>query len=350
MANKRQTAISRSIHRALLREQDDQTGTRRYNVLTSIIAFLSIWQIRLVRISAQLVKSLRNEVWNIDEVDYIDSFVCDRKKVDGDGIQPMGDLGYSGSTFFKTANSKFLIKSLPRRSEHSFFQEDFLQPYCDYSKSNPDSLLVRITDFLGTAYPAIGTLCQCTPSHHVIMENILCDKDDDARGPDKWETYDLQPVDYFYPERDLLPDPLTSEETMSRLFNEFKDKIRITKQQYSTFRKTHEEGTKFLGSVNIVDYSLFLVRYPAHLHTRTPTDRKSEWREGALSTDGKWKYRAVLLDFFWAKHKLQVQAMTGVIQTFNVIGRNGPMSITTTAEEYREKFLGMVDGLVELQG
>uniref|UniRef100_A0A093VDC0 Polyprotein n=2 Tax=Talaromyces marneffei PM1 TaxID=1077442 RepID=A0A093VDC0_TALMA len=152
------------------------------------------------------------------------------------------------------------------------------------------------------------------------MENILCDKDDDARGPDKWETYDLQPVDYFYPERDLLPDPLTSEETMSRLFNEFKDKIRITKQQYSTFRKTHEE------------------------------DRKSEWREGALSTDGKWKYRAVLLDFFWAKHKLQAQAMTGVIQTFNVIGRNGPMSITTTAEEYREKFLGMVDGLVELQG
>lgn len=97
MTNKRQTAVSRSIHRALLREQDERTGSRRYNVLTLIIAFLSIWQIRLVRISAQLFKSLRNEVWGIDEMDYIDSFLCDRKKVDGAGIQPMGDLGYSGS-------------------------------------------------------------------------------------------------------------------------------------------------------------------------------------------------------------------------------------------------------------
>ena len=96
MTNKRQKAISRSIHRALLRE-DERTGTRRYNVLALIFAFLSIWQIRLVRISAQLFKSLRTEVWSIDEVDYIDSFVSDRKKADGGGIQPMGDLGYSGS-------------------------------------------------------------------------------------------------------------------------------------------------------------------------------------------------------------------------------------------------------------
>lgn len=96
MTNKRQTAISRSIHRALLRE-DDQTGTKRYNVLALIFAFLSIWQIRLVRISAQLFKSLRKEVWDISEVDYIDSFVLDKKKADGAGILPMGDLGYSGS-------------------------------------------------------------------------------------------------------------------------------------------------------------------------------------------------------------------------------------------------------------
>ncbi|EED19775.1 conserved hypothetical protein [Talaromyces stipitatus ATCC 10500] len=350
MANKRQKAISRSIHRALIRDQENEVEARRYNVLTLLFAFLSIWQIRLVRISAELFKSLRNEVWNIDEADYVDSFVCNKEKVGGDGIQPMGDLGYSGSTFFKTADSKFLIKSLPRRSEHSFFQDDFLRPYYDYMKSNPDSFLVRITDFLGTAYSAIGTLCQCTPSHHVIMENVLCDRDDDARRAEQWETYDLKPVDYFYPERDLLPEPLTSEETMSRLFDEFKDKIRITKQQYSEFKRKIEEDTKFLRSVNTVDYSLFLVRYPAYLRPRTPTDRKSEWREGAISTDGKWKYRAVLLDFFWAKHKLQAQAMTGVVQTFNVIGRKGPMSITTTAEEYREKFLQMVDGLVELQG
>lgn len=181
------------------------------------------------------------------------------------------------------------------------------------------------------------------------MENVLCDQDDDARGgPDKWETYDLKPVDYFYPERDLLPEPLTSEETTAHLFDEFPDKIRITKQQYAELRATIERDTEFLKSVNTVDYSLFLVRFPAHLRPRTPTDRKSEWREGAVSTDGKWKYRVVLLDFFWAKHKLQAQALTGVVQSFNVIGRKGPMSITTTAEEYREKFLEMVAGYVDI--
>lgn len=97
MSNKRQKALSRSIHRALLRDQDNEADATKYNVLVLLFAFLSIWQIRLVRISAQLFKSLRNEVWDIDEADYIESFVCNKKNAGGDGIQPMGDLGYSGS-------------------------------------------------------------------------------------------------------------------------------------------------------------------------------------------------------------------------------------------------------------
>jgi Phosphatidylinositol-4-phosphate 5-Kinase len=219
--------------------------------------------------------------------------------------------------------------------------------------SNEDSLLVRITDFLSIEYPAIGTLGRCTPSHHVIMENILCDKHDDEREPEKWETYDLKPVGYFYPGRDLVPKPLVNEKLGSRPYDEFKDKIRITHRQYHALRKAIEEDTRFLRLVNTVDYSLFLVRFPAHLQPESPskkTKKIMEWRKGAVSTDGKWKYRAVLLDFFWAKHKLQAQAMTGAVQTFNTVGRQGPMSITTTAKEYRDKFLEMLDGLVELQG
>ncbi|OKL62985.1 hypothetical protein UA08_01783 [Talaromyces atroroseus] len=331
MTNARQLAVSRSIHRALLRDPEHEAVTR-YSVFMVLLAFFSIWHIRLVRISADLFRSLRNDVWELDESEYSESFLSDRK------------------TFFKTVNSKYLIKSLPRRSEHSFFRDDFLHPYHEYMLSNADSLLVRITDFLGAEYPTIGTLCQCTPSHHVIMENVLCDKDDEAREPDKWETYDLKPIDYFYPERDLVPKPIAKEAISSRLYDEFKDKIRITKEQYNELKKTIEGDTKFLKLVNTVDYSLFLVRYPAHLRPLTPSRRKIQWREGAVSTDGKWKYRAVLLDFFWAKHKLQAQAMTGVVHTFNAIGRKGPMSITTTADEYREKFLQMLDGLVELHG
>lgn len=59
-------------------------------------------------------------------------------------------------------------------------------------------------------------------------------------------------------------------------------------------------------------------------------------------------YRAVLLDFFWAKHKLHAMAMTGLIKSFNVFAGKGPMSITTDAKEYRTRFLGMVEGTLTL--
>lgn len=61
-----------------------------------------------------------------------------------------------------------------------------------------------------------------------------------------------------------------------------------------------------------------------------------------------WVYRAVLLDFFWAKHKLRAKAMTGLIKSFNVLARKGPMSITTDAKEYRTRFLAMVEEILTL--
>lgn len=179
------------------------------------------------------------------------------------------------------------------------------------------------------------------------MENLLCGKEEDPGTADKWETYDLKPIDYFYPERDLVPDPLVSEETLSRLADNFEDKIRLTRRNYEAVRHTLGTDTAFLASANIVDYSLFLVRFPAFANPGK-LGKKTQWRLGVTSADGKWKYRAVILDFFWARHKLHAQAMTGAVHAFNVVGRQGPMSITTTAEEYRDKFLTMVDEMMEV--
>ena len=67
------------------------------------------------------------------------------------------------------------------------------------------------------------------------------------------------------------------------------------------------------------------------------------------SADHKWVYRAVILDFFWAKHKFQPMAMTGLVKSFDLIARKGPMSITTTPDEYRRRFLSMVQGLLAVQ-
>lgn len=336
MGSRRQSALSKSIRSALFRDPNDFKRT----TIGHIQVVFSIYYIELLRYADILFQRLRNNVWQIDENGYLECFEA------ADGVKSMGDLGFSGSTFFSTSNSKFLIKSLPRHFEHSFFRRDLLQPYYMHMCTNPDSLLVWITDYVFAPYVTIGSLLRTTPAHHIIMENTLCGKSDDP-AKDQWETYDLKPVDYFYPERDLVPDPLLNEKIMEKLGDRFEDKLRLSPEDYSDLIRTMRNDTKFLQESNAVDYSLFLVRYPA---SSTPgvVGRKNRWRVGVPSSDGKWKYRAVLLDFFWARHKLHAQAMTGVVQTFNMIGRQGPMTIMTTAEEYREKFLEMAEAIVEV--
>jgi hypothetical protein len=255
-------------------------------------------------------------------------------------------------TFFTTPNSKFLIKSVPRPSEYKFFRDELLEPYFNYMLESPNSLLVRITDFLHARYYAIGTIIGLAPSHHIIMENVLYGKELDPMG-DKWETYDLKPASYFYPERDIAGGHLAPESVKSRLIDVFDDKLRIKKDQRRDLLDQLGHDTKLLEDRNVVDYSLFLVRYPAD----TKYDGKArsvpyldvaatQWRSGLTSSDGKWTYRVVLLDFFWAKHRFQAIAMTGLITSFNVIGRQGPMSITTQANEYRTRFLEMVEEMI----
>ncbi|EAL93699.1 hypothetical protein KXW98_008822 [Aspergillus fumigatus] len=337
--SRRHSALAKSIQLALFRDPK----AFRKSLLGRILAFFSIFYIRLIRYRDELFRKLRNDVWEIDEVEYKACFFSENKTLP---LKPMGDLGLSGSTFFSTSNNKFLVKSLPRHFEHSFFREDLLEPYYEFMSTHADSILVWITDYVYAPYRTIGSMLKTTPAHHIIMENMLVGKEEDS-AKDDWETYDLKPIDYFYPERDLLPDPLVSEETLNRLADKFEDKIHMPQSDYERFREVLEADTRFLQSANAVDYSLFLIRYPASSNPGV-VGKKNPWRVGFQSLDGKWKYRAVILDFFWAKHKLHAQAMTTVVQTFNVIGHHGPMTITTTADEYRQKFLDMVDELLEV--
>jgi hypothetical protein len=261
-------------------------------------------------------------------------------------------------TFFTTPNSKYLIKSLPRGFEQSFFRDRLLDPYVEHMELNEDSLLVRITDLIYCPTATIGATLGTAPSHHIIMENILygkssCSKDQQKR----WETYDLKPNDYFYPERDVANGRLAPESVKERLIDEFEDKIRVTIDQKEELIAQLSRDSRILEANNAVDYSMFLVRYPADLNSgdndkvSTPPGRGSPWRNGVVSRDGQWVYRAIVLDFFWAKDALQAQTLTGLVKFFNAVkfGKDhGPMSITTTSDEYRQRFLKMVDDMVEV--
>lgn len=186
------------------------------------------------------------------------------------------------------------------------------------------------------------------------MENVLYGKEVDEKFTDKWETYDLKPSSYFYPERDIADGALASDSVKDRLIDEFKDKIRVSSRERDTLVETLVQDTKLLEANNAIDYSLFLVRYPAPVGDaerrveRTESSTGGPWRQGVQSADEKWVYRAVVLDFFWAKHTLQAKAMTGLIKSYNVIDEQGPMSITTKPKEYRTRFLKMVEDLFEI--
>lgn len=241
-----------------------------------------------------------------------------------------------------------------------------LKPYCDHMFAHPTSLLVHITDYLVPAYKTLGSITNLIPTHHIVMENILYGRTAEAQE-DQWETYDLKPAEYFYPRRDMFPSQLTSDETMERIVNVFDDKVRLTQRQASSLKGMLATDTAFLERASVVDYSLFLVRFPGGLDPERPDDRARSsalrtrkdsgtgsaeedvsWRRGVQSADGKWMYRAVLLDFMWCKHQLRAQATTGAVRSFNVVARQGDMSITTTPGDYRKSFLDMVDNIVEV--
>jgi hypothetical protein len=223
-----------------------------------------------------------------------------------------------------------------------------LDHYYKHMLEHQNSLLVRITDFLHAPRRTIGSLLRITPAHHIIMENILYGKENDE-DKDQWETFDLKPVSYFYPERDLAGGHLASNSVKERLLDAFDDKLRVSRRHGQELIDQLSVDSKFLEERNVVDYSLFLVRYPRESKSNVAPleSRISAWRAGVKSTDGKWIYRAVLLDYFWAKHKLHPQVMTALIKSFHLISGKGHMSITTSADDYRKRFLRMVETLFE---
>lgn len=418
---RRQLKIARSIVYSILNTDEHGQLRSRPSVLRRLCRLFKLYWLTFLLVKADLFSSLR-KFWLIQDKDYKYSFGSDWKsaKRRKDVLHPLGDMGYSGSTFFRTHDSAYLVKSVPRHFEHTFFKNEMLVPYVDHMRTNPCSLLVRITDFLECSQRSVGSLLGLAPSHHIVMENILYGQDEDdvvysdddddddddpsssksatrkpkktKSGQSKWESWDLKPTSYFYPERDVAGGALASEATKSRLADEFDGKIHLTLDQAEDFKAQLQKDTKLLADCNAVDYSLFLVRVSTEgedgdlgagddakagnsgaASPSTPPEEAGEtgsepetpipparppfappgpptWRAGVRSADGRAVYRAAVLDFFWAKHALHARVMTGLVETYNLVDDRGPMSVTTPAAEYRDRFLAMCLGYVAVEG
>ena len=359
-------SIARSIVAAILDAEAANPHTVLKRLFAALASFFAIYHLHLQKLGAASFKKLRNDYWEMPEEEYLDTFREGGKKHPEKALKPMADMGFSGSSFFSTADDRYLIKSVPRYFEHSFFRDDLMMPYVEYMADHPKTALIRICDFLAGPYFALGSIMGLAPTHHIVMENILYGQNkktnDDAPN---WETWDLKPTSYFYPERDIANGRLTSDATKDKLADRFEDKLVLTKDQADELIEILEEDTGLLAACNVVDYSLFLVRITAgsdensdDLISRQPDiiprdppfapPSPPSWRTGVQSPNGQHIFRAAILDFFWAKHKAQPMAMTHLIKAYNLIDRQGPMSITTEPHEYRERFLRMVKEMIEI--
>ncbi|PSR81294.1 hypothetical protein BD289DRAFT_372840 [Coniella lustricola] len=368
-------AIARSIVQLIVKGAKKRSRSPIAWIIALISTIFSFYQLPLHRHRPKVFQDLRERHWGLDEDDYVASFRTEDGQKAEDALQPMGDMGFSGSTFYSTVDKKFLIKSVPRHHEHTFFRDELLDAYAAHVAAHPKSLLVRICDFLASSGLAIGHQLGMAPSHHIIMTNILYGSDEAKRmGMPEWEQWDLKPTSYFYPERDIAEGRLTSEATKSQLADEFHDKLLLTQEQAEDFWRSLDEDTRMLAHYNAVDYSLFLVRIQPNAPAQQVTDPSSSsspppaveaitprdppavppappsWRTGVPSVGGKYVYRAAVLDFFWAKHKMQPRIMTFLVNAYNkLIAHHGPMSITTTPDEYRERFLKLCHEIVEIR-
>jgi hypothetical protein len=95
MGNRREAAVTGAIQRAIFLDARQIKRT----ILAYILAFFTVYRIKLVRVAADLFKQLRADVWKIDEEEYKRSFQFQKGQ---DMVKPMGDLGYSGSVSFCT--------------------------------------------------------------------------------------------------------------------------------------------------------------------------------------------------------------------------------------------------------
>ncbi|KAI5369804.1 Putative phosphatidylinositol-4-phosphate 5-kinase, core [Septoria linicola] len=342
---RREKTIARSITHSILHSSE-----KRPNVFARLPNYFWLYYLKFECVREELFKVLR-ETWQINEHEYRASFGVD--EASRRRLKAMGDMGFSGSTFFATQDQQYIVKSIPRHFEHSFFKNDLMVPYVDYMQQNPNSLLTRITNFLECYQSSVGTLLGLAPTHHIVMENLLYGKEEN------WEDWDLKPQSYFYPERDIADGALTSEATKNKLADDFDDKIVLTLDQAEDLKAQLQKDTKSLMDCNCVDYSLMLVRIPvatAPTNEDLPAKGKTplvppgppSWRVSVKSADGKWIYRAALLDFFWSKHKVHAKAMTALISAYNVVDKQGHMSVTTDSTEYRNRFLSMVADFIEV--
>ena len=197
--------------------------------------------INIIEYAPKIFAHLR-QLENIDNDDMIESFLPKNNK---QGISE--SQGKSGSFFISTDDNYYMVKTL-RVDEFELIRHTFLNQYVQYISNNKGSLLCRIYGM----YNII--LSQGQEILIIVMRNVLGDFKDniiakyDLKGStaNRKSKFDMEKSD---------------SSTMKDLnFNEFEHGIMISKENIEQFRKVTRADSTFLSSLDLMDYSVFLVK------------------------------------------------------------------------------------------
>lgn len=176
------------------------------------------------------------------------------------------------------------------------------------------------------------------------------------------------------PTRDLVPDAVKSDATKSGLADTLDADVRIklSKAQFDALISVLERDTSFLESLQTVDYSLLLGRFPSSSSPQLPLGFESatvpapvsriinaakhslpfskdhdiitggDFIKGVVSADGEWIYRMTIVDFMWNVNKL----VPTVMRTAGMVLPD--QTITTEPARYKKEFMKMIEEYVDI--
>ncbi|TGZ81015.1 SAICAR synthase-like protein [Ascodesmis nigricans] len=312
--------------------------------------FLSLYHAHFHRAAPLLFHHLRQHIYHLPESAYQSQFT--------QPLNPISNLGLSGSLFFLTQDKSIIIKSLNRSFEYTFLHTAMLDALGHYFLTHESATLIaRITDVLYTFDHRFGAWLGISPSHYIVMENILTGLDESEEG--RCRKWDLKPQNFFEPTRDLVPDDLKTEQAKSGLADALDEPIVLTKRDRDDLIAILERDLEFLEQMGTIDYSLLLGRYPVEMFkgeggtlewggdaAAADTSGKGRWEErfvkGVRSGDGKWVYRMTVLDWLWNVERLRPKVM-------KTAGKLLPeQTVTTEPGRYRREFMKMMDEYIKV--
>ena len=212
-----------------------------YNLEDETVRQSPFLDIKVLEYAPKIFAYLRNlEGININEM--ISSFL---PKNNTKGISE--SQGKSGSFFIATDDNQYMIKTL-RVDEFDLIRKTFLNEYEDYISKNPDSLLCRIYGM----YHII--VSQGEEILIIVMRNVIGEFKDKIVAKYDLKGSTLNRTAEFNMEK-------TYASTMKDLnFNEYEKGIFISNDNIQRFRKLIKVDSIFLSRMDLMDYSLFLVK------------------------------------------------------------------------------------------